>query len=113
LRCASAGNLENDVTRSENALRQTPRIVETQSNCSEVARFYLRNVRAANDVAFLSLAPLWLVLTPSAADLVAEHLTKALPLPPLGHSVGDAGVFVAWEAEADEPLAVELPRRLL
>ena len=34
-------------------------------------------------------------------------------LPTLRHAVGDAGVLVAGEAEADEPLAIELPRRLL
>src|SRR5207302_2027706 len=34
-------------------------------------------------------------------------------LPPFRHAAGYASVLVAGEAEADEPLAVELPRRLL
>ena len=34
-------------------------------------------------------------------------------LPPFRHPVGDGVVFVAGEAEANEPLLVELPRRLL
>ena len=49
-------------------------------------------------------------------DLVAggpSQPGKRLTLPPLRHAVGDAGVLVAGEAEADEPLAVELARRLL
>ena len=32
---------------------------------------------------------------------------------PLGTAIDDTRVLVAGEAEADEPLAVELPRRLL
>src|SRR5262245_11304214 len=34
-------------------------------------------------------------------------------LPPLRHAVGDMGVFVAREAEADEPFPVKLPCCLL
>src|SRR4051812_28495037 len=36
-----------------------------------------------------------------------SDLPKRRPLPPIGDSVNDLDVFVAWEAEADEPFAVE------
>lgn len=42
-----------------------------------------------------------------------REFPEALSLPPLRHAVDDLGVFVAGEAEVDEPFLVEQPRRLL
>ena len=42
-----------------------------------------------------------------------DNIIKAPSLPPLGEAVGDLDMFVAGEAEVDEPLAVKKSRRLL
>ena len=42
-----------------------------------------------------------------------EGVRRGQSLPPLGKAVDDLDVFVAREAEVDEPLAVEHPRRFL
>src|SRR5207302_8955214 len=47
------------------------------------------------------------------ASLQSETFAERFPFPPLRHALGDAGVFVAREPEADEPFLVELPGRLL
>src|SRR5947209_19653682 len=53
---------------------------------------------------------------PGARRLSCYHLAKvaySAIVPPLGYAVGSAGVLVAGETEADEPLAIELSGRLL
>jgi hypothetical protein len=43
----------------------------------------------------------------------ATEIGECLDSPPLGQAINDLDVFMAGEAEVDEPLAVEHPRRLL
>jgi len=42
-----------------------------------------------------------------------RNFSKSFPLPPLGHAVLDFDMFMAGEAEVDEPLFVQKPRSLL
>ena len=87
--------------------------MESEADRTDVPTFDSWYVCATDYKGWFTLFALRLVFAPTSTYVFRDNPTRYRALPPLGEAVDDLDVFVAGEAEVDEPLAVEQPRRLL
>src|ERR1035437_9740155 len=85
--------------------------MKTMWNIGNLTETRVRNVRAANYPCRLSVVFISNLFAPTAADVVCHQSFQWFNLPAFGNFADERGdareLFVAGEAEVDEPLAVE------